>query len=97
MNDHKEASRRLADERAWVAIRSERLPVPGQWKLLLNHRYAIDGVIEPQELYELQDDPLEQQNRLQDPAVRAVIDVLVRQAASAAGDNGQSRELPEPQ
>jgi arylsulfatase A-like enzyme len=55
-NDHKEASQELSDERAWVAVRSNATPIPGQWKLLLDHRYAFHGEIHPQELYDLAED-----------------------------------------
>ena len=39
-NDHKEASKKTSDKRAWVAVRSNATPLVGQWKLLLDHRYA---------------------------------------------------------
>lgn len=90
-NDHKEASSMLSDDRAWVAVQTSACPVPGEWKLLLDHRYAFRGEIHPPELYNLADDPLEQRNRVDDPAAAPVLAYLKRQAAAAAGDAGNSR------
>lgn len=90
-NDHKEASQKTADERAWVAVRSNAAPVPGQWKLFLDHRYAFQGEVHPQELYNLADDPQEARNRLTDDAAKPALDFLIAEARKAAGDNGHSR------
>jgi arylsulfatase A len=90
-NDHKEASRKLADERAWVAVRSNATPLAGQWKLFLDHRYAFAGEIHPQELYNLADDPLESQNLIDEPAAEPAKQFLIERAKLAAGDAGSSR------
>ncbi len=90
-NDHKEASKRLSDRRAWVAVRSNAAPIPGQWKLLLDHRFAFRGEVHPQELYELGSDLREQRNRLGDPSAAAAVRFLVDAARRAAGDQGHSR------
>ena len=90
-NDHKEASRQLADERAWVAVRSNATPIAGQWKLFLDHRYAFYGQIHPQELYNLATDPLESKNVIDDPAARPAMEYLIERAQRAAGDDGFSR------
>jgi len=90
-NDHRQASRKLSDRRAVVAVRSNRAPVRGQWKLFLDHRYAFAGEVHPLELYNLADDPREQVNRLDDPAAGPVVEFLVEQARAAAGDEGRTR------
>jgi arylsulfatase A-like enzyme len=90
-NDHKEASQELSDERAWVAVRSNATPIPGQWKLLLDHRFALRGEIHPQELYNLADELEETNNRLADPAAKPALDFLIQQARAAAGDDGFTR------
>jgi len=74
-----------------VAVRSNRAPVRGQWKLFLDHRYAFAGEVHPLELYNLADDPREQVNRLDDPAAGPVVEFLVEQARAAAGDEGRTR------
>ncbi|QDU37391.1 Arylsulfatase precursor [Maioricimonas rarisocia] len=84
-NDHKEASRKLSDKRAVVAVRSNGAPVPGKWKLFLDHRYAFEGELHPLELYNLADDPREMTNRLDDPAARPVVEFLLEQARAVAG------------
>jgi arylsulfatase A-like enzyme len=91
-NDHQEASQQLSDERAWVAVRSNAAPIPGQWKLLLDHRYAFHGEIHPQELYDLAEDLQETHNRIDDPAAKPALDFLVQQAREAAGDDGFTRK-----
>jgi len=91
-NDHKEASKRRAKERAWVAIHSRACPIPGKWKLFLDHRYAYEEQIHPMELYELQSDRKETNNLLDDKHQK-VIDFLIEQAKLAAGDNGSTRQL----
>ena len=92
-NDHKEAPKRKGekDSPAWVAVRSNAAPIPGQWKLFLDHRFATAGEIRPQELYNLADDPMEKQNRLADPAAKPALDFLIAEARRAAGDGGASR------
>ena len=42
-NDHNEASKKKSDKRAVVAVRSNATPIPGQWKLFLDHRFAYNG------------------------------------------------------
>jgi len=90
-NDHQQASKQLSDERAWVAVRSNTTPLNGQWKLFLDHRYAFEQEIHPQELYNLAEDPLEQKNLLQDPQAKVALDYLIAQAKRAAGDDGFTR------
>ena len=92
-NDHQEASKKLSDERAWVAVRSNTTPLVGQWKLFLDHRYAFKQEIHPQELYNLAMDPLEQENLLQDPQAKPALDYLIAQAIRAAGDDGFTRTV----
>lgn len=91
-NDHNEASKKLANERAWVAIHSHACPRPGKWKLFLDHHYAFKKQINPKELYELQSDQEETNNLLGDKQQK-VIDFLIEQAKLAAGDNGSTRQL----
>ena len=92
-NDHQQASKKLSDERAWVAVRSNTTPLAGQWKLFLDHRYAFKQEIHPQELYNLAVDPLEQENLLQDPQAKPALDYLISQAKRAAGDDGFTRTV----
>jgi uncharacterized sulfatase len=92
-NDHSEASKKLSDRRAWVAVRSNACPIPGQWKLFLDHRYAFEGKLFPQELYNLETDLQEQTNRIDDPTAKPALDFLLKQAQAAAGDAGRSRQL----
>ena len=90
-NDHSEASKKLADERAWVAVRSNAAPLPGKWKLFLDHHFAFHQKANPMELYNLADDPKEEKNRVEEAALKPVIDFLVEQAMNIAGDGGHSR------
>lgn len=90
-NDHNEASRKLADERAWVAVRSNATPIAGEWKLLLDHRYAFRGELHPQALYNLKTDLREQQDLLTDPAAAPALKFLLNEAKTAAGNDGYSR------
>jgi arylsulfatase A len=92
-NDHQQASKKLSDERAWVAVRSNITPLAGQWKLFLDHRYAYKQEVHPQELYNLAVDPLEQENLLQDPQAKPALDYLIAQAIRAAGDDGFTRTV----
>ncbi len=92
-NDHFEASKELSDERAWVGVRSDTAPLPGQWKVLLDHHYAWRQQINPKELYNLAEDPMEARNLINEPAARPALDHLVEQARLAAGDNGTTRQL----
>lgn len=90
-NDHQEASKKLADERAVVAVRSNAAPVEGRWKLFLDHQYAFDGIAHPTALYELHSDPKEETDLLGDPKMKLVVEFLLKLAQDAAGDNGASR------
>ena len=92
-NDHKEASKRKADKRAWVAVRSNAAPLPGKWKLFLDHHFAFDQELNPKELYKIDDDPMEATNLLNHPPCQTVIDFLLKQASLAAGDDGSTRHL----
>ena len=90
-NDHKEASQKLSDERAWVAVRSNAAPIPGQWKLLLDHRFAFRGQIHPQELYNLASDPRETRDLINDATAKPALRFLIDQAKLAVGDEGFTR------
>ena len=91
-NDHKEASKKTSDKRAWVAIRSNATPLVGQWKLFLDHRYAWQEEMFPQELYNLTDDLMESENLLDNPQYSRVVGFLLEQARTAAGDKGYTRQ-----
>lgn len=91
-NDHNEASKKLSDKRAVVAIRSNDTPVAGQWKLFLDHRYAFHGELHPTALYNLATDQREQTNLLEDPSAKPALDFLLDQARQARGDEGHTRE-----
>lgn len=93
-NDHSEASRNKSDQRAVVAVRSNAAPMPGEWKLFLDHRFAFKGEIHPMELYNLAEDRMEARNRLDDPECKPVLDFLIEQARLAAGDDGSTRREP---
>ncbi len=90
-NDHLEASAQLSDERAWVAVRSNETPLPGKWKLFLDHHFAFSGQIHPRELYNLAADPLESQNLIDEASAKPALQFLIEQATKAAGDDGHSR------
>ena len=92
-NDHQQASKKLSSERAWVAVRSNTTPLIGKWKLFLDHRYAFQQEVHPQELYNLAVDPLERKNLLLDPAAKPALDYLITQAKQAAGDDGFTRTV----
>ena len=94
-NDHKEASKTTSDKRAWVAVRSNATPLVGQWKLFLDHRYAWQQEMFPQELYNLTDDLMESENLLDDPEYSPVVGFLLEQARTAAGDEGYTRQPAE--
>ena len=91
-NDHKEGSRKLAPERAWAAVHGNGAPVPGKWKLFLDHRSAYSQELNPKELYNLQSDRRETTNLLS-PEYKLVADFLTEQARLASGDNGSTRHL----
>jgi hypothetical protein len=91
-NDHKEASKKTSDKRAWVAVRSNATPLAGQWKLFLDHRYAWQQELFPQELYNLTDDLMESENLLDDPEYSRVVEFLLEQARTAEGDEGYTRQ-----
>ncbi len=90
-NDHMEASKKDSDLRAVLAVRSNAPPLPGKWKLFLDHRFAFDQKTNPIELYNLADDPMEENNLVGDPASKPVLEFLVKEAMNAAGDDGHSR------
>ncbi len=90
-NDHAEAVKKEGPERAWVAVRSNAAPIPGEWKLLLDHEFAWNGTLNPKELYNLADDREEVRNVIDHPEYVAVVTFLLEQAKSAAGDNGSTR------
>ena len=90
-NDHNEASRKNSERRAVVAVRSNACPIKGQWKLFLDHRFALEGELHPFELYDLETDQFEQKNRLKDPGARPALEFLLKEAAKALGDNGSTR------
>ena len=94
-NDHKEASEKKSDKRAWVAVRSNATPLAGQWKLFLDHRYAWQQEMFPQELYNLTNDLIESENLLDDPEYSGVVGFLLEQARTAAGDEGHTRQPAE--
>ncbi len=92
-NDHQEATKKRSDERAWVAVRSNATPLPGRWKLFLDHRFAFHGELHPQELYNLAADPREETNLLHKPQAKPALDFLMRAAERAKGDGGRTRTL----
>ena len=77
--------------RAVLAVRSNAPPLPGKWKLFLDHRFAFDQKAHSIELYNLADDPMEENNLVADPASKLVLEFLVKEAMNAAGDDGHSR------
>ena len=74
-----------------VAVRSNACPLKGQWKLFLDHRFALEGELHPTELYNLETDQFEQRNLLNDPAAKTALDFLLKEATKARGDNGSTR------
>ena len=88
-NDHQEAVKE-GPERAWVAVRSNAAPIPGEWKHLLDHEFARNGTLNPKER-NLADDQEEARNVIDHPEYEAVVTFLLEQAKSAAGDNGSTR------
>lgn len=92
-NDHAEASKELSDERAWIAVRSNAAPIPGEWKLFLDHEYAWSKKLNPMELYNLSDDRKEENNVIDNPEFKPVLDFLLDCAKKAGGDNGSTRQL----
>ncbi|MEC8941978.1 MAG: hypothetical protein VYC95_04550, partial [Verrucomicrobiota bacterium] len=80
-----------SDRRAVVAVRSNATPVKGQWKLFLDHRFALNGELHPTELYNLAVDQREQDNLLNTPGTGPAQDYLLKEAAKARGDNGSTR------
>jgi len=90
-NDHNEASKKNSEKRAVVAVRSNATPLKGQWKLFLDHRFAIKGELHPIELYNLATDQREQRNLLNDPRAKPALDFLLSEAKNARGDQGHTR------
>lgn len=76
-----------------MAVRSNATPLPGKWKLFLDHHFAFDQELNPKELYKLDDDPMEATNLLNHPPYQAVVEFLLKQARLAAGDGGSTRHL----
>ncbi|MEO1992992.1 MAG: hypothetical protein ABGW78_13725, partial [Pirellulales bacterium] len=64
----------------------------GNWKLFLDHHFAVSQEINPQELYELNHDQQEVKNLLNDQH-QNVTKYLIEQAKRSAGDNGSTRQL----
>ena len=94
-NDHMEASKKKSDKRAWVAVRSNAAPMPGEWKLFLDETFAWEGTLNPKELYNLSNDRKEEKNVLDHPEYKPVVDFLLKQAELAKGDKGSTRQLEE--
>ncbi|NNC89359.1 MAG: arylsulfatase [Akkermansiaceae bacterium] len=90
-NDHNAASKKLSDKRAVVAVRSNAAPVPGEWKLFLDHRFAFKGELHPFALYDLAEDRMETTDRLGDPKAKPALEFLLKEARAAAGDDGRTR------
>jgi xylan 1,4-beta-xylosidase len=91
-NDHLEASEKRAPERAWVAVRSNAAPIPGEWKLFLYHEFAWSGKPNPMELYNLSNDRKEENNVLDNPEYKPVVKFLLEQAKRSGGKNGSTRQ-----
>ena len=72
-------------------MRSNASPLPGQWKLFLDHRFATNGSLHPFALYNLATDQFERQNLLDNPASKAALEFLLEEARKARGDNGSTR------
>ena len=83
------------DERAWVAVRSNAAPLPGKWKLFLDHHFAYDQELIPKELYNVADDQMEATSLINNPEYAPIVDFLLEQARLAAGDDGSTRQLEE--
>jgi len=90
-NDHAEAVKKEGPERAWVAVRSNAAPIPGEWKLFLDHEFAWNGTLNPMELYNLANDRKEDNNVIGNPEYKPVVEFLLEQARGAAGDHGSTR------
>ena len=90
-NDHKQASKKKSDKRAVVAVHSHATPLPGAWKLFLDHTFANHQKLNPIALYNLTQDPEEQTDLLADPTSKPTLEFLLNSARNAAGDNGHSR------
>ena len=76
-------------------MRSNATPRVGEWKLFLDHRYAWQQELFPQELYNLTDDLMESENLLDNPEYSRVVGFLLEQARTAAGDEGYTRQPAE--
>ena len=90
-NDHVEASKKMSDKRAVVAVRSNASPIKGQWKLFLDHRFATEGTLHPFALYNIAEDQFELQNLLNDDASKEALEFLLHEAHKARGNNGSTR------
>lgn len=83
-NDHKEGAlpRKANDPAAaWTVIRSDDLSIDeveyaGQWKLFVDHTLAMGGELMVKELYELRSDPMEERNRIDEPALQSLVQYL---------------------
>lgn len=83
-NDHKEgASPRKANSpaAAWLVIRNDDLTIDevayeGQWKLFVDQGLAMGGELNVKELYELRSDPMEESNRIDEPALQPLVQHL---------------------
>jgi hypothetical protein len=100
-NDHNEgaiaAGKKPKDpEAAWLAIRVDDpmvdgKPIPGQWKLFVDHELLMGGKANPKELYDLKTDLREQSNRIDEQALAPLVNQLTKQV-QRIHDQGRVRE-----
>ena len=80
-HNHKDGARKRSTEIAWLAIRVtdpvvDGRKVPGKWKLLVDEGLLIQGKAHARELYELGSDQSESKNRIDEPALKPLVDDL---------------------
>ena len=85
-------------EAAWLAIRMDDPEIDGtiikgQWKLFVDHNLLINGNAQPRELYNLRVDLKEQNNRIKDPKLRPLVNML-REKLQTIHDCGGIRYSP---